>query len=517
MKKIIKIINLRLYLCLIFVLSVFSEAQVFPGDYISKEHRNLFVPPTLQENFYKVEVQTLHFFDRQKSSINGLVESFRGSSRYAYDLFTQAFTFGRGGVLDAQSFTYDCAVSALCYLIAGQSKKTADILDIYAMDFYNQKNGAIGLYNSYATDKPYDNSLAVGIDSRVHLGPNMWVAIAALQYTALTGDLKYLDFIIDMIKWAMSLNHHQYSDGKRGGVSMGFGWGPDWSQVYSTENNIDYYAVLKMLKEIYNSGNVKAKKIFEKRNFGLKDIDEELNGLTRWFKEVVYDNEKKYLYMGYNEKGPDKVAALDTVSWAITGITPEDLVKMGIDPFKLMDFAERTFRVADYINGVRVEGYDFTDVEGRKNNFRMIWMEGTAFQTVAFQVMSQYAKKMGLKNEEEKYRSAAIRFSGELERVSILVNFADNALPYTSKNPKEQEIVLSFANEWEIPRGNDGQWVASASSTGWRYFALTGFNPMVFDKDNVSYALFSKPKASSLPEPPSKISAVSSSLTIVSN
>ena len=476
------------------MLSVFSEAEVFPGDYISKEYRNYFVSTGLQKKFYKIEVQTLEFFDHQKSGINGLIESYRGSSRYAYDLFSKGFTFGRGGVLDAQSFTYDGAIASLCYLISGQTRKVTGLLDAYRFDFYVPKNGEIGLYNSYSTDQAPNGGYPMGIDGRIHLGPNMWVAIAALQYTAMTGDLKYLGFVIDMMKWVYSLNHYRFPDGSRGGVSMGFGWGPDWSKVYSTENNIDYYAALRQLEEIYYSGNAEAKSIFAKRNFGPKDINKELSGLTRWFKEVVYDPRQKYLLMGYNEKGPDRIPALDTVSWAITGIGPEGLAKMGIDPFKLMDFAEKHFKVTDYINGVRMDGYDFTSSNVRRNNVRMIWLEGTGFHTVCFQVMSKYAEKIGLKNKADEYRFRAIKFSEELERASILVNFMDSALPYTSKNPKEKEILITFTDEWEIPRGNDGQWVASASSTGWRYLALSGFNPMVFDKDNVSYLFFSPAK-----------------------
>ena len=476
------------------MLSVFSEAEVFPGDYVSREYRNYFISPGLQKKFYKVEVQTTQFFDHQRSGVNGLIESFRGSSRYAYDLFSKSFTFGRGGVLDAQSFTYDGAIATLCYLVAGQTKKVIDILEIYQSDFYVPKNGEIGLYNSYATDQAPNGGYPIGIDSRIHLGPNMWVAIAALQYTAATGDMRFLGFVIDMMKWVYSLNHFHFSDGSRGGVSMGFGWGPDWSQVYSTENNIDYFAVLKMLDEIYNTGNSEARKIFKQKNFGPKDVHQEMNSLTRWFKEIVYDPVKKYMIMGYNEKGPDRIPALDTVSWAIAGIGPETLAKMGINPFSLMEFAEKNFRVSDVINGVKVEGYDFTNSNIRKNDVKMVWMEGTGFHTVAFQVMSKYADKIGMKSKAVEYRYRAIKFEEELERASILVNFMDNALPYTSKNPKEKEVLITFTDEWEIPRGNDGHWVASASSTGWRYLALAGYNPMVFDKNSFSYALFNPSK-----------------------
>jgi hypothetical protein len=366
-------------------------------------------------------------------------------------------------------------------------------LKAYRREFYFLKNNdMVGLYNCYRTDKESNNGLGIGIDGdRVHLGPNMWVGIAALQYTALTGDLEFIGFCVDMAKWTRQLEHHSFPDGVRGGVCMGSGWGPDWSLVYSTENNIDYYAFLKMLREIYDRGGNHIKNIYRGKNYGPAEMDHELNGVKRWLKEVAFDPDVKTFDCGYNEKGPDKTRALDTVSWSISGLGPAELKDMGIHPFSLIDFAERKFVAVNNIKGERVKGFDFTDAAGRTNKTRLIWIEGTGQQIVAYQVMADYARRLGSAERAEEFRQKAARYSDELEKIASLSGLIDNALPYTAKCLGEKEVIFTFDYGWEIPRGHKGQPVGSVSSTAWRYFALAAFNPLAFDKDTVNYKLFS--------------------------
>jgi hypothetical protein len=462
-------------------------------EYIYKPYREFFLSPELQKKYYKIEVQTYRFLNRQHSDVNGLIESFRGSSRYSYDMFSSAFCYGKGGVLDCQSFTYDGAVAAIAYALSGNEGKAKDILKVYRKEFYWLKsNDMVGLYNSYRSDTVSgDRALSTGIDGdRMHLGPGMWVGIAALQYTALTGDLEFLGFMIDMAKWARQLPHYEFPDGVRGGVCMGSGWGPDWSIIFSTENNVDYYGFLKMLKEIYERGGSHIKKIYENKNYGPREMDYELDGIKRWLKDVAYDTEKRTFNCGYNEKGPDRTRALDTVSWTIAALGPGTLKEMGINPYTLIDFAERKFSAVNTINGQQVKGFDFTDPDGRQKKIRLIWLEGTGQQIVTYQLMSDYSEKIGVKERADEYRQKAIKYSEEMEKVSMLAGLIDNALPYVSRQLGEKEVLFTFDYGWEIPRGNKGQWVASVSSTVWRYFAASAFNPLVFDRDTVNYKLF---------------------------
>jgi hypothetical protein len=473
------------------VAGLFYASAVLAGDVVDRKYRERYLPQQSKKGYYKTQVMLTNFFDRQTSEINGLVESFRGTSIYSYDIFTQAFIYGRGGALDAQSFTYDSAVASLAYMAAGQFKKAANILGAYKQEFYCIKNDRFGLFNSYKTDKPMTKwGLSIGIDGdRMHAGPTIWIAIAAVQYTALSGKVDYLPFAIDISKWCDSLPHYVLAGGQRGAVSMGYGWGPDWSKVYSTENIVDNYALLKMLKELYESKNESVRKIFDERKYYLTDIKRELFAIERWMMEVAYDKTKKTFNMGANENGVDSTDALDAVSWTIAALTPERLIEMGADPFHLMAFADKNYLVDEKIDGVKIEGYDFTNLKGRRKDYRLLWFEGTGFHIVTMQVMSQFAKSQGFEKRADYFQQKASYYLNEMNKASQLCKM-DSALPYTAKKPKEKEIYTTFRWEWEIPRGKGGNWVSSASSTAWYLMAISAFNPLGFDKENVNYKIF---------------------------
>jgi hypothetical protein len=462
-------------------------------DIVDKSYREQFSTETLNKDFYRHQMRTASFYDRQTSSVNGLVESFRGTSNYSYDLFTRSFIVGSKGVLDAQAFVYDSSIASLSYILSGQYKKAEKLFRLFQREFYASKGDNIGLCNVYRTDMQRTRwGLKPGIDgNRVHLGPNMWIAIAVLQYTAITGKTDFIPFLIDMVKWAREIKHYNFSDGKKGGPSMGYGWQPpDWSTVYSTENVIDYYAVLRMLKYIYNNSNKDVKSYFEKAKYSLKDIDEEMANIERWLTKLIFDKKKKSFNMGYNANGLDRTDALDTVSWTIPAVTPKRLEELGISPFDMMQFAEDNYLVTDKIDDVEIKGYDFTNQQGRRKDYRMVWFEGTGFHITALQSMSQYAKKTGKQELAQQYKNQAIDILSNMEKAANVINLIDKSLPYTSKRPTDKQIFTTFANEWEIPRGKNGTWVCSSSSTGWFLIATSAFNPLDFDTENVDYKLF---------------------------
>ncbi|MCL1972515.1 MAG: hypothetical protein FWG57_05955 [Endomicrobia bacterium] len=477
----------------IFLFS-FIASNVSAGDIVNKKYREQFLTEDAQKSYYRNQVNAAKFFDRQTSGVNGLVESFRGSSIYSYDMFTRAFIYGKNGALDGHSFTYDGAVAALAYLVCVQPKKAADILKVYQKEFYCIKNDKYGLFNSYRGDKEGTKwGLVIGVDGdRMHVGPTVWIAIAALQYTAITGKLDFLPLVIDICKWTENVEHYKFPNGQRGAVSMGYGWGPDWSKVYSTENIISHYALLKMMKEIEALKNDEIKEIFAKKKYTLQDINKEIFAIERWMMEVVYDKNKKTFNMGMNEKGVDAVDALDTVSWAIPALTPQRLAEMGVDPYHLMLFADKEFMVEDKMgtDGIVIKGYDFTNYKGRQKNYKMVWFEGTGFHIAAMQVMSRYAESKGDKKKADYFKQKAKFFMNEMAKASAAGELIDGSLPYTTKKPGDKQTFTTFRLEWEIPRGRKGQWVSSAASTGWHIIALSAFDPLGFDKKNVAYKLF---------------------------
>lgn len=477
----------------IFFIS-FTVSAASAGDLVNKKYREQFLTDAAKKAYYKNQINSIKFFDKQTSGVNGLVESFRGTSIYSYDLFTRAFIYGKNGALDAMAFTYDGAIASLAYLVCDQPKKASDILKIYRREFYCIKNERYGLFNCYRSDKETTKwGMTIGVDGdKMHVGPTVWIAIAALQYTAATGKLDFLPFVIDICKWVEEVEHYEFDDGGLGAVSMGYGWGPDWGKVFSTENIVDHYALLKMLKEIYSLKNDEIKKVFEEKNYTLKSINKEMVAIERWMMEVVYDENKKTFNMGYNEKGVDRTDALDTVSWTISALAPERLSKMGVDPYYLMQFADENYMAQDKMGpeGIKIKGYDFTNYKGRQKNYKMVWFEGTGFHVVAMQTMARYAQENKDIKKADYFKQKAMFFLNEMAKASAAGELIDGSLPYTTKKPTDKQTYTTFRWEWEVPRGRKGQWVSSASSTGWYIIALSAFDPLGFDKKNVNYKLF---------------------------
>lgn len=439
----------------------------------------------LREKYNGIRLETLRFLNEHRSAITGLVESYQNTSLYYFIPSDGTFERGDEPYLSRQAFTYDVATAAMVYIACGEEIKAKQILDNMQKDFYHAKNDLLGLYTSYVTDQIGENdSLVLGIDGdRIHVGPTMWVALAAIQYIRITGDGRYLPWVIDMAKWASTLPHFTFADGQKGAVSMGSGWGPDWSKVYSTENCIDYYSILLILKHICKQCSNQVKQVFIER--GLTDviISKELSGLERWFKEVAYNKGSGGFNAGYNEIGLDQTKALDTVSNSLSVIGPARLAEWGMDPFRFIEFAEKYLRVKVKIKGQSIEGFDFT-VPAENNNprKRLIWIEGTAQMVLAYKIMAKYSASINKKDKAEEYKKKAIKISQELDRITELVDLPEHALPYTSTNPGDKKRLITYRDEWEIPRGPRKKWVGSIASTAWRFFSLTYYNPMMLGK-----------------------------------
>lgn len=475
-----------LFLCLICIcLNLGAVSQVQAAQVYAQADVE-FLPEYIVKRYEDIKQDTLDFMNIQRCSATGLVESYQGSSKYYFIPGQEEYFAGKGGYLENQTFTYDLATSAMVYTICGEDKRARAILGVMAREFYRDKNGYIGLYTSYLADS-FDvdgKTPFMGCDGdRIHVGPNMWIALACLQYLRITNDTRYLGFVIDMAQWASKLPHYQFPDGEKGGVSMGSGWGPDWSKVYSTENCIDYYSILNILLRIYEQGSSKVKVFFTERDFTDKEIKQEMKGLERWFKEVAFNKETCGFNSGYNEDGLDTTKALDTISNSIQVIGPERLKRWGIDPFRLMEFAERYLLVKDTVKGKEVEGFDFTVPEEIGNSRkRLIWIEGTAQMILAYKIMSKYSAAIGQPGKAGEYKNKAIKYTKELDKIAELINLPHKVLPYTSACPQDKEKLITYKWEWEIPRGPQGQCVGSIASAAWRFIALTYFNPMMLGR-----------------------------------
>lgn len=473
-----------IFFCAISVLLMLNsflygqEAKFLLASIHCDENVNRYV-----EKLMQADKETLTFLNKERSAVTGLVESFHGSSPYYYDPASEQYYPDKVGILDEQGFTYDLALVIMVYALNGHFDKARKILSVLEKNFPVEKNGYIGLFNSYVItdfDTWGEDILKMGIDGdRIHVGPNMWVAMAALQFNKITGSHEFLPFALEISKWAYNLPHFKFPDGSRGPASMGSGWGPDWSTVFSTENVIDNYAVLKTLEEVYIGADEKIRKIFEQKKFGWTEILLEKASIIKWLKEVGFNPQYQSFNCGYNENGVDKTKALDTVSWGIAAISPAELIKWGIDPFKMIEFAENNFMIEQTISGEAIKGFDFTDEKYKDpNRARLIWWEGTGQMVLAYQIMADYCQQTGDTDRMVEYQNKALIFSREMGKMAKITGLPSGTLPYTSIQPKDTEIINTFSYGWEIPRGLNGQWVSSLSSTLWRVIGVSGFNPL---------------------------------------
>jgi hypothetical protein len=422
------------------------------------------------------------FLDSRKGR-SGLTVSFMGTSSYIFSMETgrfHEFMYGQAGSGDDDAFTYDVALAAMGMLLNGRQPEAEWILDAYERDFYLPKNGRLGIYNAYkASSRLPEDELALGADGdRMHTGPMLWVAIAALNHAKIVRNTRYLEFVLDMVNWCRTeLTYYKFPDGERGAVSMGHGWGPDWSKIFSTEHNVDYYAVLRMLRAIYAQSGPEVRAIFKEKDVSPEWLDDEMAHLGRWFKDVVFDPESYVFRAGVNEFGIDGLRVLDGTSWGLAGIGPGNFENWGIDIERLLEETEKHFTASfAFDNGQVIRGFDITDPDGYEwQRSPLVWFEGTGQMIIAYAEAARYFADKGNKEKARLYFDKARQYTEWMNAFSEHYGLR-SSLPYMSIRPEPKTIVKTLKWEWEIPRGRDGvQWVCSMSSSMWFLYCVHGY------------------------------------------
>ena len=421
---------------------------------------------------------------------SGLLPSFGETATTTFSSDTGRFHdvyHRKVGYLDDGAYTYDLALAAMGLLLNGRQAEGERILDLLEKDFYLPKNGIRGLYNSYRVSNGYtQDDLQIGGDGdRMHAGPLLWVAFAALNHAKLMRNTRYLEFTLDMMEWCRSeLTYYRFPDGGRGGISMGMGWGPDWTKIFSTEHNIDYFAVLQMLAKMYKESPPEVRAIFHEKNFTLEWLREEMDCTRRWLMEVVFDWNTHMFGAGVNESGVDRMRILDGTSWGLGGVGPDNFAKWGIDLDRMIESALKYCGPSYTMeNGDVIRGVDFTDPEGYDHQRTpLVWFEGTGQFIIGLAETARYFARNGDDERARKYTAMAISFTEDMNRFATFYNLG-SCLPYMAIRPPTDEIVKTLKWEWEIPRGKtDDVWVKSMSSTMWYLYAVHNFyNTMGWD------------------------------------
>ncbi|OQA27922.1 MAG: hypothetical protein BWY59_00937 [Verrucomicrobia bacterium ADurb.Bin345] len=421
---------------------------------------------------------------------SGLMASFGETASTTFSSDTGRFHdvyHRKVGYLDDGAYTYDLALAAMGLLLNGRREEGETILNVLEKDFYLPKNGIKGLYNSYRVSNGYtQDDLQIGGDGdRMHAGPLLWVAFAALNHAKLMRNTRYLDFTLDIVDWCRTeLTYYRFPDGSPGGISMGMGWGPDWTKIFSTEHNVDYFAVLQMLRKMYDESPPEVRAIFHEKKFDRAWLSREMDHVKRFLMEVVFDWDNHIFRAGVNEQGVDPLRILDGTSWGLGGIGPANFAAWGVDLDRMIEsalkFCGPTYTME---NGVVIRGVDFTDPEGYDHQREpLVWFEGTGQFIIGLAELARYFAEQGDAARAKKYTAMAAAFTEDMNRFSSFYKL-ESALPYMAIRPPADTIVRTLKWEWEIPRGKtDEIWVKSMSSTMWYLYAVHDFyNTMAWD------------------------------------
>lgn len=360
-----------------------------------------------------------------QSKRTGLVTSFEGDKE-----------------LEEWSFTYDQSLACQCFTLMGDQDKAKIILDFY-------KNKAERPEGAFAN--AYDSHTGKVVEYSVHCGPNVWLGIAAVQYTKKFKDEEYLLVAEDIARWLIALQKQDKEFGLRGGPKF------EW---FSTEHNLDAYALFGMLYKVTEDDSYL----------------EAQNRTFEWLKKNSFDRPEGRMNRG---KG-DATIATDTFAWAIAALGPELLNESGMSPDQIMDFAETNCMVTvDYtrLDGkkIKVTGFDFGKYEHMARG-GVVSSEWTGQMIVSYRIMADYYKKKDEFNKAEYYNKKADFYLSEIEKIVIVsssrIGQGQGCLPYATQDN------VDTGHGWRVANGTR---TGSTAGTVYTIFAKYNYNPLVLD------------------------------------
>ncbi|MBI4353498.1 MAG: hypothetical protein HY593_06220 [Candidatus Omnitrophica bacterium] len=366
---------------------------------------------------------------------------------------------------DTQAYTYDQALVGIAMLKEGNFQGAKKIFDFYHAEWQKEKANFSGFWTVYNVDPA---SHWKRYEWRKGMGENAWLALFALHYRTLAQDMgerkRALDLAAAIGKWLVTLPHHE------GAIAMSPpnpGGNPDYGTIYSTENNLDAYALFKALTAQPLNG--KDKQLFTS----------ELASLKSWLKTKAYDPQSGLFRTG-GKVNPatkkmewDPTKSLDVNSWAVSAIGTAALKDdFGISVDGWMSRTGKTFAVQNdggFGGSIfEAKGFDFSDAVNAAKIGRagIKWVEGTNQMISAYkQLSSFYAWTDRAKSAY--YLALAEYFTSRNPENAVPAN---GALGHLYADQSGAQI---YANNgyWKTAPGQ------AAASVAWVYFALRKVNP----------------------------------------
>jgi hypothetical protein len=345
-------------------------------------------------------------------------------------------SFEGDGDIANWAFTYDQALAIQAFTYFGDFERAKRLLDF----FQGAKKSGNLVYNAYYA------SGGEPAEYIIHCGPNIWLGIAIAQYIHKTQDKSYLGLAEDIATGIIALEDSE--GGLRGGPTV------EW---YSTEHNLDAYAYFNMLYKITG------KQIYANTR----------DKILKWLVEHTYDTVDIPVKRG---KG-DSTIATDTYAWSIAAVGPEKLVEVGMNPDKIMEFAQQNCAVeVSYLRPdgktIRIKGFDF----GAKRNVArggVVSSEWTAQMVISYKIMSDFHAKKGQSSLSAKYQAKADEYLLQLTNMIISSpspsGQGESCLPYATQDS------VDTGHGWVTPNGSS---TGSLSGTVYTIFAYYNYNPL---------------------------------------
>jgi hypothetical protein len=340
------------------------------------------------------------------------------------------------------SFLYDQSLVLEVYTYFADFSRAKKILDFFKEKA--QKSSEAMFFNAY-----YANS-GLPAEYIVHSGPNIWLGIAILQYTIKANDVGYLNLARDIADKIISLQDEE------GGIRAG----PDLNW-FVIEYNLDAYAFFNFL---YQTTTITKYQLAR---------DKVLN----WLLSHVY--EQPDIPLKYAKD--DSTIATDIYAWSIAAIGPEKLEEIGVNPDRIMEFAQERGVVETEFNRpegyqVKIKGFNFAP---KKNLARggVVFSEWTAQMVIFFKIMADYYYKRGLKAKGHAYEMKAHEYLATLGKMIISSPSGPgqgaSCLPYASQS------FVDTGGGWMTPQGDS---LGSLAGTVYTIFAYYGYNPLGFNE-----------------------------------
>jgi hypothetical protein len=366
---------------------------------------------------------------------------------------------------DQWSFTYDSAVVALAYMAVGDINDARKIIDFY------MKAPEVKRLNGFIEAFIPSSSTIKGQDYSVRTGANVWMGIAGLHLYKKTKELKYFRFAKKIAGFAIALQDKNSSSKNFGGIALG----PVGDSAYKGDQHIAYDPKLPAFSEIYSTEiNIDAYSLFNQLYKERKDqrYGEARDSVLRWLKKNAYNSVDHRFNRGYD----DSSVATDVQSWSISALGVEILHQFEKNAAeRVIAFVEDNCITEDVFRKpdgriVKVKGVDFVDHSRAKslNRKPLVSPEWTFQLTNAYLKLSQHYSIKGNRSKSVEYKNKREKMIKEMLKLAINL---DGALAYPYATQAEAEL----GHENATPRKGN----LSVVGVAYGILALKNFDPLV--------------------------------------